>query len=174
MVFYEHPYLVVQVHIIRLLDWGIVGNPKIPKGVLNLTIYVITVRRRDIGRKKCPKKKHHTSIALFANEQIHCNDVWVLDFGALYHTSPRRELFTTYEQVDRGNVSMANSVVCKTVGICSIKIQTHDGTFYTLNVVRHVLQMTKNLISLSLLDSNGFSFRGGVVVVYVRKGQRMC
>ncbi|XP_057248137.1 uncharacterized mitochondrial protein AtMg00300-like [Beta vulgaris subsp. vulgaris] len=50
---------------------------------------------------------------------------------------------------------MANSVVCKIVGIGPIKIRTHDGTFCTLNNVRHVPQMTKNLILLRLLDSKG-------------------
>ena len=59
------------------------------------------------------------------------------------------EWVTTYEQVDGGNISTANSAVCKTVGIGSIKILTHDGIFYTLKNVRHVPQMTKNLISLS-------------------------
>ena len=54
---------------------------------------------------------------------------------------------------------MANSSVCKVVGTSSIKIRTHDGSFCTLNEVRHIPLMTKNLISLSLLDSKGFSGR---------------
>ncbi|KAG6392439.1 hypothetical protein SASPL_146658 [Salvia splendens] len=48
-------------------------------------------------------------LALVANEQPHCNDVWILDSGASYHLCPHREYFTTYEQIDRGNVTMANS-----------------------------------------------------------------
>ena len=84
--------------------------------------------------------------------------------------SPRREWFTTDEQVDGGNITMANCVVCKTVGIGSIKIRRHDGTFCTLNNVRHVPYLTKNMISLSLLDSKALSFRGGGGVVYVCKG----
>ena len=48
---------------------------------------------------------------------------------------------------------MANSSVCKVVVTGSIKIRTHDGSFCTLNEVRHVPLMTKNLISLSFLDS---------------------
>ena len=87
------------------------------------------------------------------------SDVWVLDSGASYHICPGREWFTTYTQVDGGSISMANSSVCKVVGTGSIKIRTHDGSFCTLNEVRHVPLMTKNLISLSLLDSKGFSGR---------------
>ena len=47
---------------------------------------------------------------------------------------------------------MANSSVCETVGIGSVKFRTHYGIFCTLNDVRHVPLMTKNLISLSMLD----------------------
>lgn len=141
-------------------------------------------------KNDCPKKKKHQdksgSVALaeentnseddyvlVADEQTRQPDVWVLDSGASYHICPRREWFTAYEQIDGGNVSMANSVVCKVVGIGSIKIRTHDDKFCTLNDVRHVPSMTKNLISLSLLDSKGFSFKGEGGALYVCKGSNV-
>ncbi|KAG6437470.1 hypothetical protein SASPL_102387 [Salvia splendens] len=52
-------------------------------------------------------------LTLVADEQPHCNDVWILDSGASHHLCPHREYFTTYEQIDGGNVTMANSAVCK-------------------------------------------------------------
>lgn len=109
-------------------------------------------------------------LALIANESTHHSDVWVLDSGASYHICPNREWFTTYEQIDGGNVLMANSSVCKAVGIGSIKIRTHAGKIATLNQVRHVPHMTKNLISLSVLDSKGFSFRGEGGELCISKG----
>ncbi|KAJ4710008.1 Retrovirus-related Pol polyprotein from transposon TNT 1-94 [Melia azedarach] len=112
-------------------------------------------------------------IALVADEHTDHNDVWILDSGASYHICPRREWFTTYEQVDGGNISMANSSICKPVGIGSIKIRTHDGKFCTLNNVRHVPLMTKNLISLSMLDNKGFSFQGEGGVLHVCKGSNV-
>ncbi|KAJ4719824.1 Retrovirus-related Pol polyprotein from transposon TNT 1-94 [Melia azedarach] len=112
-------------------------------------------------------------IALVADEHTDHNDVWILDSGASYHICPRREWFTTYEQVDEGNISMANSSVCKAVGIGSIKIRTHDGKFCTLNDVKHVPLMTKNLISLSMLDNKGFSFQGEGGVLHVCKGSNV-
>ncbi|KAJ4728619.1 Retrovirus-related Pol polyprotein from transposon TNT 1-94 [Melia azedarach] len=134
----------------------------------------------------CPKKKRQQDkptgtaavvdtnseedIALVADEHTHHNDVWILDSGASYHIYSRREWFTTYEQVDGGNISMANSFVCKAVRIGSVKIRTHDGKFCTLNDVRHIPLMTKNLISLSMLDNKGFSFQGEGGVLHVCKG----
>ena len=91
---------------------------------------------------------------------MHHTDVWILDLGASYHICPRRDWFVTYEQVTGGNISMANNAVCRVAGIGSIQIRTHNGKFCTLNNARHVPYMTKNLISLSLLDTKGFSFQG--------------
>lgn len=107
-------------------------------------------------------------LVLFINNQTHCKDMQVLDSGVSYHISSYRELFSTYEQINEGDVSMANRVVCKVVGLGSIKLRTRDGTFCTLNKVRHVPQMMKNLISLTRIDSNGFSFegKGGVMSFY--------
>ncbi|XP_020271762.1 uncharacterized protein LOC109846933 [Asparagus officinalis] len=51
---------------------------------------------------------------------------------------------------------------CKTVGIRSIKIRTHDGIVRTLSNVRHILELKKNLISLGTIDSNGFKFSAEV------------
>ena len=65
---------------------------------------------------------------------------------------------------------MANSSVCETVGIGSVKFRTHYGIFCTLNDVRHVPLMTKNLISLSMLDNKGFSFKGEGGALHVCKG----
>ncbi|KAJ4702606.1 Retrovirus-related Pol polyprotein from transposon TNT 1-94 [Melia azedarach] len=140
-------------------------------------------------KSDCPKKKRQQDkptgtaavadinseedIALVADEHTDHNDVWILDSGASYHICPRREWFTTYEQVDGGNISMANSSVCKAVGIGSIKIRTHDGKFCILNDVRHVPLMTKNLISLSMLDNKGFSFQGEGGVLHVCKGSNV-
>ena len=57
----------------------------------------------------------------------------ILDSGASYHICPNREWFSTYEQVDSGNVLMINSAVCKAVGIGSIRVRTHAGRVVTLN-----------------------------------------
>ncbi|CAL1383830.1 unnamed protein product [Linum trigynum] len=48
-----------------------------------------------------------------------------------------------------------------------------DGSVRTLNNVRHIPEMTKNLISLSLLDDKGFSFKGEGGVLSVYKGSKM-
>ncbi|WVZ74347.1 hypothetical protein U9M48_022542 [Paspalum notatum var. saurae] len=54
-----------------------------------------------------------------------------------------------------GSVRMGDDRPCQIVGIGSVQIKMHDGIVRTLTDVRHIPDMTKNLISLSTLDGKG-------------------
>ena len=84
--------------------------------------------------------------------------------------SPRREWFSEDEAVTDGKIKMANDFACDIAGIGSIKLRTHDDRVCTLTGVRHVPSMSKNLISVSLLDSRGFKYSGGDGVLSVYRG----
>jgi len=139
-------------------------------------------------KNDCPQKQKHQqqksgtaavakddtdsedNLVLVANTHTRHSDVWVLDSGATYHICPKREWFTTYRCVDGGSVSMANGSVCNIVGIGSISFRTHKGQLCTIQEVRHVPLLTNNLLSLSTLDSKGFSFKGEGGYLNVYKG----
>ncbi|KAL6566875.1 hypothetical protein OROMI_015279 [Orobanche minor] len=84
-------------------------------------------------------------LALVVDEQTHHSDVWVLDSRVSYHICPRREWFTTNDQVDGGNISMDNSVVARRLGHAQLRYG----------------HMT------------GFSFRGEGGVPYICKGDNV-
>ena len=111
-------------------------------------------------------------LTLIADEHMHLSDVWVLDSGASSHMCSRGEWFMNYKQAD-GSVIIANGQVCKTGCIGSIRLRTCNAKVCVLNNVRHVAQVTKYLISLSLLDVKGFSFKGEGRVLYVYKGSKI-
>ncbi|KAH9801638.1 hypothetical protein KPL71_001098 [Citrus sinensis] len=93
---------------------------------------------------------------------------WVLDTGCSFHMSPDKTLFHEYETIDGGRVLMGNHNACKIVGISSVKIRMYDGMTRTLEHVRHVPGLKKNLISLGMLDSSGYVFKsdhGGLKVM---------
>lgn len=90
-----------------------------------------------------------------ANQGEDISGKWMLDSGCSYHMCPNRKWFTTYENIDGGNVLMGNDHTCKTVGLGSIRIKMHDGIIRTLTNVRHVPDLRKNLISLGVLESSG-------------------
>lgn len=62
---------------------------------------------------------------------------------------------------------MGNDVTCNIVGIGSIQLKMFDGTKKILIDVRHVPELRKNLISLGVLDTNGYKtfIQGGVMKV---------
>ncbi|CAL1393100.1 unnamed protein product [Linum trigynum] len=88
-------------------------------------------------------------------------DTYVFEQGLLHNL-----------RADGGNVVMENGAACKVIEIGSIKVRRHDGSLCTVNDVRHVPGMKKNLIFLSLLHSKSFSFKGKGGVVFVCKGLR--
>ena len=65
---------------------------------------------------------------------------------------------------------MGKNASCHTVGMGNVKIKMYDDTVKTLSDVRHVPDLKKNLISLGVLDSNGYKFTGQNGVLKVSKG----
>ncbi|WVZ50367.1 hypothetical protein U9M48_001625 [Paspalum notatum var. saurae] len=98
-------------------------------------------------------------------------DEWILDSGASFHICINRDWFITYDSVQSGgSVRMGDDRPCQIVGIGSVEIKMHDGIVRTLTNVRHIPDMTKNLISLSTLDGKGYKYSGGDGVLKVSKG----
>uniref|UniRef100_A0A2N9EW59 Integrase catalytic domain-containing protein n=1 Tax=Fagus sylvatica TaxID=28930 RepID=A0A2N9EW59_FAGSY len=58
----------------------------------------------------------------------------------------------------------------KTVKMGTIKIKMSDGVVRTLEEVRHIPDMRKNLISLGTLDSKGYSYKSENGIMKVSKG----
>ncbi|WRX14855.1 Integrase [Theobroma cacao] len=100
-----------------------------------------------------------------------CNlmDTWILDSACCFHICPRRDWFTTYQSVDMGTVQLGDDFSLSVVGIGTIRIKMFDGMVRTLEV-KHVPDMKKNLISLSLLDKKGYKYSGQDGVLNVSKG----
>ena len=65
---------------------------------------------------------------------------------------------------------MGSIVSHQTIGMGNIMIKTHDNTIITLTSVRRVRELKKKLISLGVLDSDGYTFIGRNEVLKVSKG----
>ena len=81
---------------------------------------------------------------------------WVVDTGASYHATPRREFFTSYRTGDLGVIRMENNGVSKICGIEEIVIQTHEDYRLILKEVRHIPNLRMNLILVGKLDEERY------------------
>ena len=81
---------------------------------------------------------------------------WLLDSGATYHVCPKREWFSSFENIDGGVVFMGNDHTCQMVGIGIVRMKMFDGAVRELTEVRYMPALRKNLISLGALESKGF------------------
>ncbi|GKV46553.1 hypothetical protein SLEP1_g53526 [Rubroshorea leprosula] len=78
--------------------------------------------------------------------------------------------FATYNEVKCADVLMGDDHPCKVKGIGMVLLKMHDGVVRELTEVRQVSNMWKSLISLSALDTNGYTFSGGGGAMKVVKG----
>ena len=76
----------------------------------------------------------------------------------MFHMTPNRDWFSTYEHVHKGAILMGCYASCKVAGIGIIHIKMFDGVVRTLGDVIHVPDLKRNLISLSTLDAKGYKY----------------
>ncbi|KAG8496528.1 hypothetical protein CXB51_007650 [Gossypium anomalum] len=74
------------------------------------------------------------------------SDEWILDSSSTLHMSPIG------------------------IGVGTIKVKMFDGVVRTLNDVRHIPELKRNLISLSTLDSKGYRYTTESGVLNISKG----
>lgn len=53
---------------------------------------------------------------------------------------------------------MRNNIPCRVAGISWVRINMFDEMVRTLDVVRYILDLKRNLISFSTLDSKGYKY----------------
>ena len=68
---------------------------------------------------------------------------------------------------------MDNDASCKVIKIGTARIKMFQSIVRTLCDAMHVPELTKNLVSLGTLDSNGQSYRSEGGVMRVTKGEHL-
>ncbi|PHT75012.1 Glyceraldehyde-3-phosphate dehydrogenase, cytosolic [Capsicum annuum] len=103
---------------------------------------------------------------------------WWMDSGATRHVCANKELFSSLTPAQvKEMIYMANSATAKIEGTEKIYLKMTFGKVLTLNNVLYVPELHRNLISVLLLDKNGFkcvTVSGKIVIskgeMYVGKG----
>uniref|UniRef100_A0A2N9H3V7 Uncharacterized protein n=1 Tax=Fagus sylvatica TaxID=28930 RepID=A0A2N9H3V7_FAGSY len=80
-------------------------------------------------------------------------------------------LLDHYQRKHKDSVeSSGNDATCTIIGMGTIKIKMFDGVVRTLEEVRHIPDMKKNLISLGIIYSNGYNCKSENGIMKVSKG----
>jgi len=75
----------------------------------------------------------------------------------LRYTTPSLELLSNYVLGNFGKVYLADGKSLDIIGRCDINIRTSNGSVWTLNNVRHIPALKRNLISIWQLDNQGIT-----------------
>jgi len=83
--------------------------------------------------------------------------VWFLDNGASFHMTGDRDLFSNLEDKDLGvHIEMGDDGRYSATGIGTISFERESGKPFVLKEVMHVPGLTKNLISVAMLEDKGY------------------
>ena len=88
----------------------------------------------------------------------------------MFHMCPTRDWFSTYKTVSKMVVLIGNNSSCKIAEIGTIQIKKIMGVIRTLGNVSIALNLKRNMISLSILDSKGYQYTGECEVLKIKKG----
>ena len=97
-------------------------------------------------RRQCksPKKKNEDDSANAVTEEVQDVlllavdsplDDWVLNLGALFHTTPHQEIIQNYGAGDFGKVYLAEGLTLDVVGMGDIRILLPNGSVWLLENV---------------------------------------
>ena len=84
-----------------------------------------------------------------------------MDSGAASYVTLRKDFFSSYTPGDFGTLSMGNENVSRVVSIGKICLETSVGTKQVLNNVKHAPDFHLYLISVSVLDDEGYVSTNG-------------
>ena len=141
-------------------------------------------------RRNCPERKKsqdnfltndsvnisdgYDNVEMLTVCTIEMNLDWIMDFGCTFHMTPRKEYLFNLRTIDGGKVLIGNDQSCSVTGMGSIRFQLWDGTIRVIENVRLVPRLRRNLLSLGVFDSNGYSYRLEKGILKVMKGVYDC
>eukprot|EP00253_Pinus_taeda_P028034 PITA_28034 len=92
----------------------------------------------------------------FASSSTHVDhEACLIDLGASFHFTPHRDLFCEYKKYDGGYAFLGDDRKARIVGRGKVKLKLQGGRARTLPSVLHILELAKNMISVSKLDDVG-------------------
>ena len=81
---------------------------------------------------------------------------WWLDFGANVHVWFDHACFKSYQNSSGASVTLENDYVTHVLGIGQLDLKMTSRKILTLKEVRHVLEVSRNLVSASSLVQQGY------------------
>lgn len=93
-----------------------------------------------------------------------------MDTGCTFHMCPERTWFYNYKETEQGNVYMGDNNSQTMIGTGDIAIKMYDGIVRTLRNVRYVPNLKRNLVSLGILEDEGYTCKSDNKILKIMKG----
>jgi len=81
---------------------------------------------------------------------------WILDSGSAVHICSQKDMFNSLVAKKEETFEIVDGSACKIIGTGTITVTRRNGTVRALEAVRYVPEARYNLISISILDKEGY------------------
>ena len=97
---------------------------------------------------------------------------WVIASGCTHHMTSRCDWFTEFRELQSTKILLGDFHTVETLGIGTVRINTHGGSMKVMHNVRYVPSLRRNLISTGTLDKLGFKHSGGMGKIVFTKNSK--
>lgn len=84
------------------------------------------------------------------------DQTWVVDSGASFHVTSRKDIFSSYVAREFGFLRIGNNGASKIIGMGDVYLETNIGYELLLKDAQHVSDIRLNLISIEKLNNKGY------------------
>ncbi|GKD01065.1 retrovirus-related pol polyprotein from transposon TNT 1-94 [Tanacetum coccineum] len=84
---------------------------------------------------------------------------WIMDSGGSFHMTPMKDFLYDFKEFNGGTVLLGDNRACAIIGIGKVRVQIKDGSSFVLENVRYIPELKRNLISLGILDREGYAVK---------------
>ncbi|GKB91329.1 retrovirus-related pol polyprotein from transposon TNT 1-94 [Tanacetum coccineum] len=82
---------------------------------------------------------------------------WIIDSGGSYNMTPKRGFLFDFKEFNNGTVLLSDNRACAIKGPGKERVHMKDDSSFVIENVRYILEFKKNLISLGILNREGYT-----------------
>ncbi|GJW50559.1 retrovirus-related pol polyprotein from transposon TNT 1-94 [Tanacetum coccineum] len=82
---------------------------------------------------------------------------WIMDSGGSYNMTPKRGFLFDFKEFNSGTVLLSDNRACAIKGPGKVRVHMKDDSSFVIENVRYILEFKKNLISLGILNREGYT-----------------
>nr|GEW16865.1 retrovirus-related Pol polyprotein from transposon TNT 1-94 [Tanacetum cinerariifolium] len=84
---------------------------------------------------------------------------WIMESGGSFHMTARMDFLFDFKEFNGGTALLGDNRACTIRGTGKVRVKMKDGSSFMLKNMRYIPELKRNLISLGILDREGYTVK---------------